>query len=110
MRQFNAKYILGDWEAAQSAAGTTSATATTLKADHNWVATVTDAANGVILKAAPPGSVLSAVNADAGQAMNVYPWSGANFNGATADLPVTLPPNTSALFFVHSNTKIAAFF
>lgn len=110
MRQFNAKYILGDWNDAQSAAGTTQATATTLTADNNWVATVTASANGVILKERPPGSFMSVTNADTADNLNVYPWSGANFNGATANLPVTLAPNKSAWFFVHTQTKISASF
>lgn len=110
MRQFNAKFILGDWETGQAAAGTTQATATTLTADHNWVATVTSSAHGVILKEKPAGSFMTVTNADGVDALNVYPWSGANLNGATANLPVTLPPNTTAWFFVFSSTKISAQF
>lgn len=110
MRQFNAKYILGDWETGQAAAGTTGATATTLTADHNWVATVTSSAHGVILKEMPPGSFMSVVNADGTDSLNVYPWSGAALNGATADLPVTLPANSAAWFFVFSSTKIGVMF
>ena len=109
MRQFNAKFILGDWETGQSAAGTTQATATTLTADHNWIATVTASANGVILKAAPPGAFMSVTNADGVDNLSVYPWSGANFNGATADIPAVLSPNTACCFLVVSNTKIAVF-
>lgn len=109
MRKFNAKYILGDWETAQAAAGTTAATATTLNADNNWIATVASANQGVILKAHSPGETASVVNAAATNNLLVYPPSGSNFNGATADLPVTLPAGRAALFFWVSNTKIAAF-
>lgn len=107
MRQFNAKYILGDWEAGQSAAGTTAATATTLTADHNWVATVTASARGVILKQRPPGSFMSVTNADSVDDLDVYPWSGASLNGATADLPITIPKARTAWFFVFSPTKVS---
>lgn len=110
MRQFNSKYILGDSETGQAAAGTTAATATTLTADHNWIATVTSAAAGVILKERPLHSFMSVTNADSTDALSVYPWSGANFNGATADYPVVLPANTTAWFFVFSNTKISCMF
>ena len=108
MRKFTAKFILGDWETGQSAAGTTQGTATTLTADHNYVGTVTAAANGGILKERPPGSFMSVTNGDTADNMNVYPWSGAAFNGATANLPVTLAPNSAAWFFVVTQTKISA--
>ena len=110
MRQFNSKYILGDWETGQAAAGTTQATATSLKADHNWVATVTSSAYGVILRERQPGSFMSVTNADSTDALSVYPWSGANLNGATANDPVVLPAKTTAWFFVFSSTKISCMF
>ena|SRR3990167_6124661 len=110
MRQFNLNYMLGDTETGQAAAGTTAATATTLTADHNWIATVTSAANGVILKERPARSFMSVTNADSADALSVYPWSGANFNGETADYPVVLQTGTTAWFFVFSNTKISAAF
>jgi hypothetical protein len=107
-RQFNSKYILGDWETGQAAAGTTGATATTLTADHNWVATVTAAARGVILKSRPPGSFMSVTNADSADNLFVYPWSGANFNGGTTDDYIMIPSKGTAWFFVFSSTKISA--
>lgn len=106
MRQFNLKYVLGDWESGQAAAGTTQATGTTLTATHNWVGTATGA-DGVVLKEHPPGSMMSVANADSADGMYVYPWSGASLNGATANVGILLPAGHAALFFVHSSTKIA---
>jgi hypothetical protein len=53
---------------------------------------------------------MSVCNADSADDLNVYPWSGAQLNGATANLPVTLPAGRSAWFFVHTQTKIACFY
>jgi hypothetical protein len=110
MRQFNKKFILGDWVVGTTAAGTTAATATTLTADNVWVDVVTASANGVILKAFSAGETKSVVNADSADNLFIYPPSGASFNGATADLPVMIPAGRSAWFMSLTPTKIAAFF
>ena len=110
MRQFNKKYILGDWVVGTTAAGTTAATATTLTADNVWVDVVTSTNNGVILKAFSAGETKSVINADSTDDLNVYPPSGASFNGETADLPVVLPSGRAAWFLSLTPTKIAAFF
>lgn len=109
-RQFNKKYILGDWQVGFTATGTTAATAATLTADNVWVDVVTSSANGVILKAAGPGETKSVVNADSADNLYIYPPSGASFNGATADYPVMIPAGAAAWFMHLSPTKIAAFF
>lgn len=104
------KYIDGDFAATVTAAGTTQATATTLPANHCLVTTVTDAANGVILKALAPGEVFSVANGDAGQTLKVYPPSGAAFNGMTANDPINLPVGFGAFGRFVSNTVILVTF
>lgn len=104
------KYIDGDFIAAVTAAGTTQGTATTLTTNHSLVTVVTDSANGVILKAYPPGEVFSVANGDAAQSLKVYPPSGAAFNGQTANDPITLPVGFAAFGRVLSNTVIIVTF
>lgn len=116
MRNLNdPQFIDGDFATGVTAAGTTQGTATTLPANHCIVTTVTDAANGVVLKALARGEVFSVANGDGagavgGQALKVYPPSGASFNGMTANDPITLPPGFCAQGRFVSNTAIMVSF
>ncbi len=94
----------GNWSPTLSAAGTTQGTAAAVTAFHCYVTTVAAGA-GVILLQRAPGSEYSLCNAGA-NALLVYPWSGASFNGATADAPLTLPVNGAAWIKVISSTKL----
>lgn len=109
-RGFNLTAILGDLATAVTATGTTQAGAAPMPAGFAIVDTVTSSADGVILRAQGPMTVSGVANTDSADNLMVYPWSGASFNGGTADLPLTLPPNKSALFVEMSSTKIMAFF
>lgn len=106
MRQLNLQYMLGDSATGVTAAGTTAATATTLTADHSLVETVTSSANGVILKPGSARDIRSVHNADSADNLFVYPPSGAQFNGLTADFPLMLPAGHGAFFFFYSSAKI----
>ena len=106
----NLKYINGDWATGLTAAGTTQGTATTATADHIEVTTVTSSDYGVILKAGSAGQDRSVINADATEVLYVYPWSGAAFNGQTADAPLALPAGRAAWFKILSPTKIVAIY
>jgi|SRR5687768_13221536 hypothetical protein len=94
---------------AQTAAGTTQATATAALADHVSAPTVTAGA-GVILKPGNAGEIRSVTNADQSNWLLVYPPVGAAFNGITANLPLTLPSAKAALFIFTSPTTIMAIF
>lgn len=106
-RQFNLKYMNGDWNAAVAAAGTTAATATTVSADHVAVTTVVGS-DGVILKGQPDGAECSVANATTTDGLLVYPPDGAAFNGQTADDPINLPAGKAAWFKYLTSTKIQA--
>jgi len=93
----------------QTSSGTTQATAATLLADHAVVESVASGA-GVILKPAHGGEAFSVANGDASDALLIYPPSGASFNGAAADTPLTLPPQRAAYFVFVSATKINAIY
>jgi hypothetical protein len=99
---------VGIGHAAQTAAGTTSATAALVLADHVWVASVAAGA-GVRLKEADRG-LITVTNADPANALKVYPPSGASLNGLAADLALLLPPQRSALFVHVDATKVTAIF
>lgn len=105
VRQFNQKYVDGDVAATLSAAGTTQSDAAAVTAAHVYVTTV-GAGAGVKLVAREAGFNFSVANAQGANALLVYPWSGASFNGATADLPVNIPANGAAWFKVVTATKI----
>lgn len=109
-RQFNLKYINGDWDAAHAAAaGTTQATATLLTAQHAYVTTVGDGA-GVRLKPHEPGTWCTYANADAEQDLMVYPPTGFSFNGNTANVGLMLPAGRGGLFMFVGPTQIIAVF
>lgn len=99
------RYVDGDFATGVSAAGTTQSDATTLPANHCEVSTVT-AGSGVIVKAYARGEVFSVSNADANDPLLVYPPSGASFNGATADLPATVPARGACFGRFITSTKI----
>lgn len=93
----------GDWAAAVSAAGTTQSDATTLTAYHNYVTTCAAGA-GVALTAQAAGRQFTVFNATSNTCL-VYPPTSGQINGATANLPVSIPANGGAWFKVFSTTK-----
>lgn len=99
---------VGVGNAVQTSAGTTSTDAAELVADHVWLASVASG-SGVRLKPADSG-IVTVTNADATNALKVYPPSGASLNGVTADLPLLLPPQRSALLVYVTPTKVTAIF
>jgi hypothetical protein len=101
--------MAGTYNNAQEAAGTTQATASATLADHVSVPTVTAGA-GVILTPGNGSDIRSVTNASQTTQLLVYPPVGAQFNGITANLPLTLPPAMGALFVFTSPTTIMAIF
>ncbi len=98
----------GDVATGITAAGSTAATATTLPATHCTVTTSTTlTADGVIMQAGNYGSFRTVTNKSTTGQVRVYPPTGSNFNGATANLPVTIPPNKAAWMFFISTTDIS---
>ena len=106
-RQFNLKYVNGDWATSLAAAGTTQATATAVTADHVLVTTVVGA-DGVRLVGQPDGAECSVANATTTDGLLVYPPTGAAFNGQTANDPINLPEGKAAWFKYLTSTKILA--
>lgn len=101
--------MAGTSNSAQPTAGTTQATASSCLADHVSVPTV-GAGGGVILTPGNGGDIRSVTNDDQDSELLVYPPSGSQFNGITANLPLTLPRARGALFVFTSPTKIMAVF
>jgi len=97
--------ILGDAAETQAAAGSTSADATPMVADHVQVPSLS-AGQGVILRAGNSLDFRSVANSSASTNLYIYPPSGAAFNGETADLPVDLPAGAAALFIFITSNKI----
>ena len=104
-RAFNLKSIIGD-VSTMTAAGSSQSDAQPLAAGMVEV-TAVGAGEGVLLRAQGPGTISVVSNADDTQALNVYPWSGAAFNGKTANLPLVLAYGDAAMFVEISATKIA---
>lgn len=105
-RKFNLRDINGDVAATLSAAGTTQGTATAVTAYHCCVTTCAAGA-GVILTAVGPDGQFTISN-HTSNALLVYPWSGAGFNGATANLPASIPAHGAGVFKPINSTKITA--
>ena len=98
----------GDTAATMTAAGTTSGTAATVTADHVLVTVVTTTARGVILRPLDAGKEAWIGNADSAEPCYVYPPSGCQFNGQTADLHFMLPAGKAVAFKFISATQILA--
>lgn len=98
--------IVGDINAAQTAAGTTQADATSMIADHVHVPTVT-AGTGIILKAGNSLDIRSVSNGDITNNLFVYPPVGASFNGFSANTAVDLSTRSAALFIFLTSTNIS---
>lgn len=105
-RKFNLRDIDGDVAVTLAAAGTTQGTATPVSAYHCHVTTCAAGA-GVILVAVGPDGHYTIAN-DTSNALLVYPWSGAAFNGATANLPASIPAHAAGMFKPINATKITA--
>lgn len=101
--------MAGTFNAAQPTAGTTQATASSCLADHVNVPTV-GAGEGVILTPGNGSDIRTVTNADQSNELLVYPPVGAQFNGITANLPLTLPRAKAGLFVFTSPTTIMAVF
>lgn len=108
MRDFDPRWFLGTVDTAGTAAGSTQSDATELTSD--WVAVTTcTLGQGVKLKESPFPSPKGVSNESTTNLL-VYPWSGAAFNGETANDPLTLPAGSAAIFFCFSSTKILTVF
>jgi hypothetical protein len=81
----------------QPVAGTTQADASSMVADHVWIATDATAGQGLIVRPGNENDVRTVCNPNA-VAIKVYPPSGGTFNAGSADIPVVLPPSGSAFF------------
>lgn len=97
--------MAGTSNPAQPTAGSTQATASSCLADHVSVPTV-GAAEGVILTPGNGGDIRSVTNADQDSELLVYPPVGAQFNGYTVNIPLTLPSAKAAVFVFTSPTSI----
>jgi len=100
---------IGIGNAAQTAAGTTQATAAVCVADHVTVTAVA-AGDGVILKPANGGDLFCVANGDSTDSLLIYPPVGSSFNGTAANTALTLPAGRGALFIFITPTQINAIF
>lgn len=89
--------ITGSRALTVTAAGTTQGTATALTAAVNVVTTCTEAASGVILTAYAAGDSIMVCNATTSN-LRVYPPVGGTLSGASANVPLTMAPNSSEEF------------
>ena len=88
-----------------SAAGTTQATATTLRAQENEVTTVASGA-GVVMDPLLSASEIQTVFNASSTALKVYPPSGMQINGLPSNTAMILAPNTGVMFRCVSSTRI----
>lgn len=95
----NGQFVPGSFSQVQTTAGTTQADASPQLAGCFYIPTVSAAGAGVILKVAPAQAWGIGANHDTSLACVVYPPVGVKFNGATANLGVTLPPRSSFWYF-----------
>lgn len=107
-RPLNPMNFHGDTAATMTAAGTAAGTAATVTADHVMVTVSTTAARGVILRTLNAGEVGSVTNGDSTEPVYVYPPSGGQFNGQTADLPYILPAGKAMQYRFLSSTQVSA--
>ena len=90
-----------------SAAGTTQATATQLRAQNSDVETVASG-SGVILNSllpVMPNTEQTVFNSGA-NVLKVYPPTGMQINDLTTNVAMNLAPNTGVLFKVVSSTRV----
>lgn len=103
-----AKAINGQVASGVSAAGTTIADATALKAGHNVVTTV-GAGSGVILPNSEIADELFVYNSTGTNALTIYPpTSSSTINQLTAGTGVLLSPYTGVLFKKATSTSWTA--
>jgi hypothetical protein len=90
-----------------SAAGTTQATATQLRAQNSDVSTVS-VGSGVILNSLLPGMLAAeqTVFNSSTNALKVYPPSGMQINALTTNVAINLSPKTGILFIAVSATRV----
>lgn len=88
-----------------SAAGTTQATATTLRAQDSEVTTVASGAGVVLNPLFAPSEEMTVFSTGA-NALKIYPPSGMQINNLPANTAMSLSPNTGVLFHCVSTTRI----
>ncbi len=90
-----------------SAAGTTQATATRIRAQNSDVSTVASGAGVILNELLPimPNTEQTVFNSGANQ-LKVYPPSGMQINGLTTNAAMSLAPNTGVLFKCVSSTRV----
>lgn len=88
-----------------SAAGTTQATATELKAEDSEVTTVASGAGVSLNKLLSPGEIQTVFNVGA-NALKVYPPTGMGINALTVNAAMILPTNTGCFFKCVSTTRV----
>jgi hypothetical protein len=89
-------------EKSYTAAGTTQGTATAITSQIVFI-TAGGATNGVILPSVPDGTSI-VVNNTLGNAVLVYPNSGANIDGGSANIAITLNANLGVTYTYQSST------
>ena len=97
-----------------AAAGTTQATAATVLFKHALVTTV-GAGSGVVLQEYfcsnnQAGTIFNGASPLTGENLLIYPWSGATFNGQTADRPLSLPAGKGCMWVYLNSTTIGIIF
>jgi hypothetical protein len=88
--------------AAVAAAGTTQGGATGLTAT---ISAVTTGSGGVALPATPPVGAHQYVRNSLASALSLYPASGAAINALTANAPIIVPADTTALLVAVTATQ-----
>jgi hypothetical protein len=89
---------------ALAATGATQADAHTLTADWNDVQTV-PTGSGVAIPTMKPGNDITIRNSGA-NALNVYPFSGAQIDTHAVNAPISMPPNTTMTLRCWSTTLL----
>ena len=95
-------------------AGTTQATATAVKHKHVLTATFAITATGAILQqqfcATTEEGTIHNGNGNTAANLEVYPWSGAAFNGRSANSSLSLPPGKGCRWVYLNSTTIGLIF
>lgn len=92
-------------------AGTTQSDAANVGRRHAQTDTSFTAGAGVILKELTCqqfewGTLFNGASSVSGPALLVYPWSGASFNGQTANAALTLPAGSGCMWVYLNSTTI----
>src|SRR5207244_2777920 len=90
--------------AAVTAAGSSQGTAFTLTKSYNVVTTVA-ASTGVSLPVPSTGGLIVVVVNRGANTLNVYPASGGAIDGASANIPVTIPVGSLSIYQASSSSQ-----